>query len=75
METHKRIAELLADKQKEKYTDVINQIKTCLRFAMLKSILVALRGGKGKDLCIQMKTASSNISFSLIPFVPTYEGC
>ena len=52
VKTHKRIAGLVADKRKEKYSDVINHIRTRLRFALLKSILVAVRGARGKHRCI-----------------------
>ena len=46
--THTRIAQLVADKRNEKYSEVINHIRTRLRFALLKSILVAIRGARGK---------------------------
>ena len=40
---NKRIATLVSDKRKEKYSDVINHIRTRLRFALLRSILIAIR--------------------------------
>ena len=52
VKTHKRIAELVADKRQEKYSDVISHIRTHLRFALLKSILVAVREHRGKHRCI-----------------------
>ena len=45
---HKRIATLIAMKKKENYADVINFIRTRLRFSLLKSILTAVRGVRGK---------------------------
>ena len=74
VKTLKRIAELVADKRKEKYPDVINHIRTRLRFALLKSILVAVRGARGKTSLYLNENNLGNISFNLIPFVPTYEG-
>ena len=64
----------MADKRKEKYSDVINHIRTRLRFALLKSILVAVRGARGKTSLHSNENYLGNISFDLIPFVPSYEG-
>ena len=60
---HNRIAALMAEKKNESYADVINYIRTRLRFSMLKSVLIAIRGVRGKS-----KTAApiSNLSFNLI---------
>ena len=63
---NKRMTQLIATKRDEKYADVIRHIRTRLRFALLKSTLVAVRGyrgNKGKDQESQM----SDISFNLIP--------
>ena len=46
---HKRIATLIAWKRNEDYADVINYIRTRLRFSLLKSILTAVRGVRGKS--------------------------
>ncbi len=72
--THKRIAELVAEKRNEKYTDVINHIRTRLRFSLLKSILVAVRGARGKRLKPWEEDNLCNISFNLVPYVKTYGG-
>ena len=45
---HKRIATLIAAKKNEEYADVMNYIRTRLRFSLLKSILTAVRGLRGK---------------------------
>ena len=60
---HKRIATLIAIKKNEEYSDVISYIRTRLRFSLLKSILTAVRGVRGKS-----RTADpvSSISFNLI---------
>ena len=67
VKAHKRIAELVADKRKEKYSDVINHIGTCLRF-------LAVRGARGKTSLHSNENYLGNISFNFIPFVPTYKG-
>ena len=45
---HKRLASQIAEKRKEDYNQVMNYIRTRLRFCILKSTLVALRGYRGK---------------------------
>ena len=72
--THQRIAELVADKENERYADVINHIRTRLRFSLLKSILIAVRGARGRGSRSWKEDSLSNISFNLIPYVKTYEG-
>ena len=42
-----RAAKLIADKRNEKYSDVINHIQTKLRMALLKSVLLSVRGSRG----------------------------
>ena len=61
---HKRIAQLMALKKKEEYSQIIQYIRTRLRFNLLKSILVAVRGERGR------KTKAgpiSEIEYGLIP--------
>ena len=60
---HKRIATLIALKRNEEYADVMNYIRTRLRFCLLKSVLTAVRGVRGS-----LRTASpiSTISFNLV---------
>ena len=45
---HKRIATLLSAKRNETYVDIMNYIRTRLRFCVLKSVLMAVRGVRGK---------------------------
>ena len=71
--THKRIAELIANKKNESYSDVINHLRTRLRFALLKSILVAVRGVRGKSYH-KSEDNMNNTNFNMIPNVATYEG-
>ena len=69
---HKRVAQIMAFRRNERYEDVINFIRTKVRFALLKSVLMAIRGVRGKQ-----KTGKgipiSSISFGLIPEEPHYE--
>ena len=60
---HKRIASLLADKKNESYADVINHVRTRLRFCVLKSVLIAIRGIRGKP---RSAAPISSLSFNLI---------
>ena len=62
---HKRIASLIAQKRKEEYADVIGYIRTRLRFSLLKSVLTAVRGVRGKSKRFQPAPISS-VEFSLI---------
>ena len=68
---HKKIAELVANKTKEDYSKVMNHIRTRVRFTLLKSTLIAIRGVRGKQ---QKGTKSiSELSFNTIPEMPSYE--
>ena len=60
---HKRIATLIALKKNEEYADVIGHIRTRLRFSLLKSILTAVRGVRGKS---RHADPLSSVSFNLI---------
>ena len=62
---HKRIATLIAQKRNERYSDVINYIRTRLRFCLLRSVLLAIRGVRGKSLKEKTESVSS-ISFNLV---------
>ena len=68
---HKRIAELISKKRNEDYHDVINHIRVKVRFAILRSVLIAIRGERGR------KTTSSQLlsstAFNLIPEAMSYE--
>ena len=60
---HKRIATLIAAKRNEEYSDVINYVRTRLRFSLLKSILTAVRGVRGKSRSAE---PISSVAFNLI---------
>ena len=70
---HRRIAELIAQKRKERYADVMRYMRTKLRFVLLKSVLMSLRGTRGSKK-YSAACPVSEISFGLIPDERTYEG-
>ena len=66
---HKRIASLIARKRRQSYEDVLNYIRTRLRFCLLKSVVIAIRairGVRGKRILHQSEETS--LSFNLIDF-------
>ena len=69
---HKRIAEIISKRRKERYTDVINYIRTKICFAMLKSILVSIHGIRGKEEKKMVQNVAE-VAFGLIPKEDTYE--
>ena len=71
---HKRVAQLIADKRKESYADIISFIRTKVRFALLKSVLMAVRGIRGRRTHnINTCTPIADIPFGLIPTEQIYE--
>ena len=69
---HKRVAELISNKTHEDYSKVMNHIRTRVRFTLLKSTLIAIRGERGK----QKKSVNNNVSelsFNTVPDMPSYE--
>ena len=68
----KQVALRLADKRKDDYAAVANYIRTKIRFALLKSVLISLRGVRGKQ---RRETAlpTSAVDFGLIPECDAYE--
>ena len=60
---HKRITQLIADKRKEIYPEVINHLRTRIRFSLLRSILTAIRGVRGRQRKVE---SISMVEFSLI---------
>ena len=62
---NKRIAELISEKKGEKYGQVMQYIRTRLRFALLRCTLVAIRGVRGRTT--SKDSHVDDISFNLIP--------
>ena len=61
---HKRIATLISEKRGERYSDVINFLRTRMRFSILRSVLTAVRGVRGRSKI--ETTPISALSFNLI---------
>ena len=64
---------MISIKRNEKYSDVMNHIRTRLRFAMLKTVLISLRGERGKPKRLNDDYDLENVSFNLIPNARSYE--
>ena len=62
---HKRIATLIADKRKEEYSEVMKSIRCRVSFNLLRSILTAIRGVRGKRTT--RADPMSSVEFGLIP--------
>ena len=69
---HKKVAHMIADKTRESYGDVINCMRTKVSFAMLRSVLISVRGSRGKSGKVS-ETPLSYVSFNLIPEIQDYE--
>ena len=68
---HKRLASLIASKRNEDYRYVINHIRLKVRFSLLRSVLIAVRGERGKK---QSQAQSiSNTAFNMVPEAMQYE--
>ena len=64
---HKRLAQLISVKRNERYDAVINYIRTRLRFCLLKSVLMSIRGIRGRSDREKIVPVSM-LSFNLIQF-------
>ena len=69
---NKQLAHRIADKRKDDYSAVANYIRTKIRFALLKSVLISLRGVRGKQKK-DSTTPTSAVAFGLIPEKESYE--
>ena len=61
----KRIATKIADKRGERYSSIINHLTTRLRFTLLRSVLLMLRGTRGAR--VNDGKALESICFNMIP--------
>ena len=69
---YKRLSKLAAIKRKENYADVIGHFRTKIRFTLLRSVLVSLRGVRGRYYH-QREIPLSVMEFGLIPGMESYE--
>ena len=63
--TLQRAAGKIADKRKEKYSDVMGHITTKIRMSLLKTILLSVRGSRGTSKSCSKPLLS--VAFNLIP--------
>ena len=68
---HRRLADKISKKTKEEYASVMNHMRTRIRFSIMRSVLVALRGQRGKPTTSAKPLAVT--SFDLIPQSMAYE--
>ena len=68
---HKRLAEMMSKKNNEDYAKIMNFMRTKIRFSILRSTLIAVRGERGKPSDSAKPLAST--SFNLIPEEMSYE--
>ena len=68
---HKKLTSLLAKKRNEEYSHVMNYIRTRIRFSLLRSVLVAVRGERGKKSGVP--DPISSVSFNMVPEAMHYE--
>ena len=69
---YKRIAELTSSRKNEHYSSVMNYIRTRLRFAILRSTLIGIRGERGKSKS-RHDVSLDEVSLNLIPSANAYE--
>ena len=70
---NKRLAELIARKQKERYSHVIGHIRCLLRFSLLRATLIALRGVRGVQRSDNFAAEVEEVFFNLISQGQAYE--
>ena len=68
--TLKRFATKIAEKKGERFDQAISFIRTKLRFSLLKSTLIAIRGVRGKA---SHEPNMATIEYSLIPQKISYD--
>ena len=67
----KRLAQLIASKRNEQYHHVLTNIRTRIRFCLLRSVLVSLRGERGRKQHNSLPLHS--VAFNLVPEAMSYE--
>ena len=68
---HWQVADKISKKTKEEYASVMNHMRTRIRFSIMRSVLVALRGQRGKPTTSAKPLAVT--SFDIIPQSMAYE--
>ncbi len=66
----KRIAGMIAEKRGEQYSHVMGFARTRLRFSLLRSVLIAVRGVRGRSI---REPHLGFVAFNLIPSWEPYD--
>ena len=66
----KTLADRIASKREEIYSHVITHVRTKLRFALLKSVLIAIRGVRGS---VAKERTLGTVSLNLTPKLNSYD--
>ena len=66
-----KIAQKIASKRQEKYPDIMSFIRNKLRFSLLRSVLIAVRGERGKPSSKEPHLGL--VAFNLVPNLNEYE--
>ena len=66
----KTLADRIASNREEIYSHVITHLRTRLRFALLKSVLIAIRGVRGS---VTKERTIGTISLNLTPQINSYD--
>ena len=61
-----RLADLIARKRKESCCDIVRHVRTRIRFAMLRTNVIALPGYRGKKIKIKHETPLSEVLYNRI---------
>ena len=69
--TIQKLARKIADKRQESYPDVMSFIRTKLRFSLLRSVLIAIRGERGKPSAREPHLGY--VAFNMVPTLNAYE--
>ena len=69
--TVKKLARMIAEKRQESYADIMSFIRTKLRFSLLRSVLIAIRGERGRPSAKEPHMGL--VAFNLVPSVNDYE--
>ena len=67
---HKRLAELVAKNRNEDYKHVINHMRTRVRFSLPRSVLVSIRGERGKRYSAR---PMASVALNMVPKAMRYE--
>ena len=73
----KRLAQKIVKKRGERYSDVINHLRTRIRFSLLRGVLVALTGERGtpshKSNKVKEDQDMYSVNLNLVPEQRSYE--